>query len=150
MISTKRLILLFSLTLSLMMGFAPAFAQDSKSQIQCGVNQAAGTTGCTPDSGAPKTLGDTIKTIINILSAAVGVIAVIMIIVGGLRFVTSGGNAEAVKSARSTLLYAVIGLVVVALAQVIVHYVLFQTKTATTSSATSFAAISLRAADIPH
>jgi hypothetical protein len=47
-----------------------------------------------------------------------------MIIVGGLRYVTSGGSDASVTGAKNTILYAVIGLVIVALAQVLVHFVL--------------------------
>jgi hypothetical protein len=47
-----------------------------------------------------------------------------MIIYAGFRYVTSAGNAEATKNARSTIMYAVIGLIIIALAQVIVHFVL--------------------------
>jgi hypothetical protein len=65
-----------------------------------------------------------VKEIINIFSAVIGIVAVIMIMVAGFRYVTSGGKDDAVKSAKNTILYAVIGLVVVALAQIIVHFVL--------------------------
>lgn len=91
----------------------------TKDAIQNGVNAAAGGSNQNPSS-----LDSTITTIINLLSAIVGVVAVIMIIIAGLRFTASAGNPEAAKSARSTIMYAVIGLVVVALAQVIVHFVL--------------------------
>jgi len=52
------------------------------------------------------------------------VVAVIMIIIGGFRYITSGGNDTSITSAKNTILYAVIGLVIVALAQVLVHFVL--------------------------
>ena len=93
----------------------------------------------TPDnstcqSSAPtNSVSHLITVAINILSAVVGIIAVIMIIVAGLRYVTSGGKEEGVKNAKNTILYAIIGLVVVALAQLIVHFVLNQTTTATNS-----------------
>ena len=64
------------------------------------------------------------RDIINILSIIVGVVAVIMIIVGGFRYITSGGSDTSVTGAKNTILYAIIGLVIVALAQVIVHFVL--------------------------
>jgi hypothetical protein len=51
-------------------------------------------------------------------------VAVIMIIVGGLKYITSGGDSNNVSSAKSTIIYAIIGLVVVALAQFIVQFVL--------------------------
>ena len=47
-----------------------------------------------------------------------------MIIVGGFRYITSGGNDTSVTSAKNTILYAIIGLVVVALAQLIVRFTL--------------------------
>ena len=65
-----------------------------------------------------------IPLVINIFSIVVGVIAVIMIIVGGLKYITSSGDSGNVTSAKNTILYAVIGLVIVALAQVIVRFVL--------------------------
>jgi hypothetical protein len=49
---------------------------------------------------------------------------VIMIIVGGFRYITSGGNDASVTAAKNTILYAIIGLVVVALAQIIVRFTL--------------------------
>ena len=65
-----------------------------------------------------------VELVINIFSMVVGVIAVIMIIVGGFKFITAGGDSGKVTSARSTIIYALIGLVIVALAQVIVRFVL--------------------------
>ena len=65
-----------------------------------------------------------ITTIINVFSFVVGVVAVIMIIVGGFRYITSGGDSGNVSSAKNTIIYAIIGLVVVALAQFIVQFVL--------------------------
>ena len=54
----------------------------------------------------------------------VGIVAVVMIIIGGLRYITSGGNDTNVASAKNTLLYAIIGLIIVSLAQLIVRFVL--------------------------
>ncbi len=65
-----------------------------------------------------------IKTTINIFSFVVGVVAVIMIIFGGFRYITSGGDSGNISSAKNTIIYAIIGLVVVAFAQIIVQFVL--------------------------
>lgn len=75
-------------------------------------------------AGGEKKINKVIKFVINGFSVVVGIIAVIMVIVGGLKFITSGGDSNKVSSARSSILYAVIGLIVVALAQVIVRFVL--------------------------
>jgi uncharacterized membrane protein len=83
---------------------------------------------------AGTTANNLVATIINIISVVVGIVAVIMIIYAGFRYVTSGGRDDSVKGAKNTILYAIIGLVVVALAQIIVHFVLNKTTQATTSS----------------
>ena len=70
--------------------------------------------------------------VINIFTIVVGVIAVVMIIVGGLRYITSGGESSKVGGAKTTIIYALIGLVVVALAQLIVHFVLNQANSVVT------------------
>ena len=61
---------------------------------------------------------------INILSLIAGVAAVIVIMIAGLRYVTSSGDPNTVAGAQKTIIYGVVGLVVVALAQVIVVFVL--------------------------
>lgn len=66
------------------------------------------------------------KTIINILSWVVGIIAIIMIIFAGLTMVTSAGEAEKTKKAKSTITYALVGMVIVLLAQVIIRFVIKQ------------------------
>jgi hypothetical protein len=79
-----------------------------------------------PD-GVPTSLtGSTgaIKDITNTLLLAIGVIAVVVIIIAGIRFVTSSGNESSTKAARETILYAVIGLVVALLSYAIVNFVL--------------------------
>ena len=81
-------------------------------------------------SDANDTANNLAKTIINILSIVVGIVAVIMIIIGGFRYITSGGKQETVTAAKNTILYAVIGLVIVALAQLIVHFILNKTSSA--------------------
>lgn len=68
-----------------------------------------------------------IKTILNIFSVIVGIVAVVMIVVAGFKYITSGGKDESVKGAKNTILYAIIGLVVVALAQIVVQFVLSKT-----------------------
>ncbi len=85
-----------------------------------------GAGGCAPSATAGGTtkVNDTIKTVVNVLSALVGVISVIMIIFGGFKYITSNGDTGNITSAKNTIIYAVIGLVIVALAQFIVQFVL--------------------------
>lgn len=78
---------------------------------------------CTGNSSTAD-LSAIIKTIVNVLLYIIGAVAVIMIIVGAFRYVTSGGNSANVTAAKNTILYAVIGLVVAMLAFAIVNFVL--------------------------
>ncbi len=63
------------------------------------------------------------KTIVNTMLFILGIIAVIMIVIGGIRYVVSNGDSSAVAGAKNTILYAVIGLVVAILAYAIVNFV---------------------------
>lgn len=62
--------------------------------------------------------------ILNTFTFIVGAIAVLMIVVGGLRYVTSNGDASQLTSAKNTILYAAIGLVLAAMSNAIVNFVL--------------------------
>lgn len=69
-----------------------------------------------------------LKTVINLLLTIVGVISVIMIIIGGIRFATSAGDAAQAKGARETVIYAVVGLVIAIMSIAIVNFVLDKLK----------------------
>ena len=76
--------------------------------------------------GCPENLfGDTgvFKQITNTVLYIVGIVAVIMLIVGGIKYVVSGGDAKKVTDAKNTVLYAIIGLVICLLAFAIVNFV---------------------------
>ena len=64
------------------------------------------------------------STITSVLLFGVGAISVIMIVIGGLRYVISGGNSSAISAAKNTILYAVIGLIIAMLAYAVIHFVL--------------------------
>ena len=65
-----------------------------------------------------------IKNVINLLFFVIGMIAVIMIVIGGIRYSTSAGDSSQVQAAKNTVLYAVIGLVIAIMAFAIVNFVL--------------------------
>lgn len=100
----------------------PALAQPAKEAACEGVGAATGS-GCTAPGPSVQSI---IATVIRILSIVVGVIAVIMIIIGGLRYITANGDSNSINAAKNTILYAIIGLVVAAMAQIIVSFVLNQ------------------------
>lgn len=98
----------------------PHIVASAKDDV-CAGAALAGATKC-GDKG--KAINTVISAVINLLSVAVGVAAVIMIIIGGLKYVTSNGDSQAVASAKHTIIYAVVGLIIVALAQTLVKFVL--------------------------
>lgn len=100
-----------------------------KDQLCKGANlSVTGNADCTENGEAASTVDDLIADVINIFSLVVGVVSVIMIIIGGFKYITSGGDSGNVTGAKNTILSAVIGLVIVALAQILVKFVLSQTS----------------------
>lgn len=106
-----------------MAGAAVVSAQDIQQGLDQGTCLSTTTGGCDTEP-AESSVQRIIRTVINVFSLVVGVVSVIMIIVGGLKYITSGGDSGNVTSAKNTILYALIGLVIVAMAQVIVRFVL--------------------------
>lgn len=83
-------------------------------------------------TGAPEDLigqGGIFQTVANILLLVLGAVAVIMLIVGGFRYVVSGGDTNAVEGAKNTILYAIVGIVVAFLAYAAVNFVIGQLGT---------------------
>ncbi len=126
-----------SLVLSCLLGVLPltaevasatAPASQSKNDVCAGIGTVDGSGNC--DSTAGTQVSNVVAAAVNLLSVIVGLLAVIMIIVAGARFITSGGDTSKVAGAKNAVIYALIGLVVVALAQVIVRFVLTQSTKA--------------------
>ena len=75
------------------------------------------------DGGDTK-LEVSVQNILSVVFAMVGIIAVIMVIVGGVNYMTSQGDPEKIKKAKNTILYGIIGLVIALLSFAIVSFVL--------------------------
>ncbi len=125
-IAQKISLVFASLAFSLIPVLTPVAVHAAEPNIQAGLEQGSCLeVGATCDTGdAEGTVNDIIATVINIFSLVVGVVSVIMIIIGGLKYITSGGDSGNVSGAKNTILYAIVGLVIVALAQIIVKFVL--------------------------
>lgn len=90
---------------------------------------------CAQGSGTADNLfgqGGIFQTITNILLFLIGAIAVIMLIIGGVRYVVSGGDQAQVTSAKNTILYAIVGIVVAFLAYAAVNFVMSSLNQSTT------------------
>jgi len=85
-----------------------------------GANAAKGTGQATDLFGQTGTF----RTITNVMLYLIGAISVIMLIVGGLRYVVSGGDSSAVQAAKNTILYAIVGIIVAILAYAVISFVI--------------------------
>ena len=65
-----------------------------------------------------------VTNILNVIIGVLGIVAVIVIIFGGVQYMTSTGDASKVKKAKDTILYGVVGLVIVILAFAIVNFII--------------------------
>ncbi len=75
------------------------------------------------NNNVPQSLPSSVQTIADTLIYIVGAVAVLMLIIGGLRYVISQGDSAAVKQAKDTILYGIIGVVVAILAYAIVAFI---------------------------
>ena len=100
---------------------APTVSAETAASRYTGSN-AEGTNGV--DNGQGLNLMEVLNLIINVALGVIGFIAVVMIIVGGVQYTTSAGDAAKVTKAKNTIMYGVVGLVIALLAFAIVNFVL--------------------------
>lgn len=125
----RQIILSTGLLLALLLpavSFSPIVYGDTL--LNGGVNDACtgvglGANACSSDNSGSH-LNGIIKGVVQILSYIIGIVAVIVIIIQGFRFITSGGDPNTITSARNAILYAVVGIILAIAAQLIVHYVI--------------------------
>ena len=112
-----------------------ASADNIQDNLCNGVNDASGDSNCSTATTGDGSAGlqSIAATVTKLFSIIVGAISIIMIIYGGFRYITSGGDSGKVGSAKNTLIYAIIGLIIVALAQLLVRFVLSEANSTTTS-----------------
>lgn len=117
----KNLIITFVLFTTSLFGLfgGVTFADNSVSQTCSGLAALSSSNSC--DSGSQKKINKIVKTTTNLISYIVGAVAVLVLIFAGFRFITANGDQNTVNSARNMILYAIIGIAVVVLAQLIVH-----------------------------
>ncbi len=116
----KHLLALLAVpALALSVSAAPVFAADQDLTIRNGVNSAQS------DEQPTSLFGDggIFETVSKVLLFVIGAVSVIMLIIGGIRYTISQGDSSAVTSAKNTILYSIIGLVVAILAYAAVDFV---------------------------
>jgi hypothetical protein len=100
----------------------------SKKEAACngsgGSWSAHGSETGTCSSSDSRTVNSTLRQVMNILFYVSGSIAILMIIIGGVRYVVSAGDQSAVTGAKNTVMYSMIGLVVIVISAALVSFVL--------------------------
>jgi type IV secretory pathway VirB2 component (pilin) len=91
---------------------------DIKSQVTGGINNV------NPGGGTTTDLNTMIKSVLNWIFGIIGIVAVVMIIIGGFNMMISAGDPGKVKKGKDTILYGIIGLVISILAFAIVNFVI--------------------------
>lgn len=119
----KYIVVAVSLVGNILLGYAtPVYAQSLGTGTVCSGNNANSVV-CQNSTGSEAKVNKLVKDIINILLFITTIISVIMIIIGGIRYATSNGDAGTVAGAKNTILYSVIGLAVAIFAFAIVNFV---------------------------
>lgn len=117
---------------ALVLGASLAFAAPSHAVTDLSLSKGAQAAQGTDQQGDAASLfgdngqGGIFRTITNVLLFLIGAISVIMLIIGGIRYVVSGGDSTAVQNAKNTILYAIVGVVVAILAYAVVNFVISQ------------------------
>ena len=104
-----------------LMALAPVVGHVSALDLTTGLEAAKPKTG-------PTDLVVSFGIIINVILYLLGAVSVVMLIYGGVRYTTSGGNAASITAAKSTIIYAIVGLVVAILAFSIANFVISTIK----------------------
>lgn len=124
----KQYITTFGLTLLIGASLIPASDVGAVNLMRgCDSDQSNSALCKSKDEGATRDdAGSMIQDVINVILMLLGIVAVIVMIVGGFRYVTSGGDESGIKQGKETILYAVIGLIIAMMAYAIVNFVVFR------------------------
>lgn len=128
----KRIIL--NLTAALVLAVTPAAALAGNAYAACApdstpkgqVENGLGQTGNCDASGVSRAIRDAVE-ILSIIAGAAGLIAIIW---AGFKYITSGGDSGKISNAKNTLIYALIGLAIAAVAQILVNFVITESQSA--------------------
>lgn len=74
-------------------------------------------------TGSPSSF---LNTFTNLMLYIAGAVAVIVIIIGGIRYITSTGDAMRIKQAKDTILYGIVGLIIAIIAWALVNFIVRQ------------------------
>lgn len=117
-----------ALALSVAGVFAPTANAADDLTLSGGANTAKGSdqVSCLFGTTAEGCEGNTgiFRTIVNVVLFLIGAISVIMLVIGGIKYTVSNGDSNAVTSAKNTIMYAIVGLIIAILAFAVVNFVI--------------------------
>jgi hypothetical protein len=118
----RKILVVLVMILAIGVGFGGVAMADSyNGACELGIDdELAGDVGC----GETTTVDQRVIQVINVVIYVVGIIAVGMIIFGGVRYAISQGDPGKVKNAKNAILYAIVGLIVTILAWAVVNFVI--------------------------
>ena len=121
-------ILISTLMVAVMVFGVSIIYQTGNTEIAGAVNSeiTSGMNATSAGTSTPTNANVVIKNVTNTMFFIIGAVSVIMLIYGGIRYTTSGGNANSVTAAKNTIMYSIIGLVVAILAFAVVQFVVTQ------------------------
>ena len=121
-------ILISTLTVAVMVFGVSIIYQTGNTEIVGAINSeiTSGMNATSAGTSTPTNANVVIKNVTNTMFFIIGAVSVIMLIYGGIRYTTSGGNANSVTAAKNTIMYSIIGLVVAILAFAVVQFVVNQ------------------------
>ena len=121
-------ILISTLTVAVMVFGVSIIYQTGNTEIAGAINSeiTSGMNATSAGTSTPTDANVVIKNVTNIMFFIIGAVSVIMLIYGGIRYTTSGGNTNSVTAAKNTIMYSIIGLVVAILAFAVVQFVVNQ------------------------
>ena len=121
-------ILISTLTVAVMVFGVSIIYQTGNTEIAGAVNSeiTSGMNATSAGTSTPTDANVVIKNVTNIMFFIIGAVSVIMLIYGGIRYTTSGGNANSVTAAKNTIMYSIVGLIIAILAFAVVNFVVKQ------------------------
>ena len=121
-------ILISTLTVAVMVFGVSIIYQTGNTEIVGAINSeiTSGMNATSAGTSTPTNANVVIKNVTNTMFFIIGAVSVIMLIYGGIRYTTSGGNANSVTAAKNTVIYSIVGLVIAILAFAVVQFVVNQ------------------------
>ena len=123
-------ILISTLMVAVMVFGVSIIYQTGNTEIAGAINSeiTSGMNATSAGTSTPTDVNVVIKNVTNIMFFIIGAVSVIMLIYGGIRYTTSGGNTNSVTAAKNTVIYSIVGLVISILAYAIVNFVVTNIK----------------------